>query len=325
MSIKVSFEKVLNQGRLGLGTAQLGNTDHTHDGVKYIKPELAGTILTYASESGIMFFDTGANYGKSEQLVGHLKKQNPDKVFIATKAGMRNEKPVQRDFSKEFLMQQLKTSLRHTGQETLDLFQLNKPGISDINQHESFAFLMWVKEQGFAFYTGVVVGDLEVGYKCLEKQAKGAVDCILILFNLVSQEGADLVEKASQAGVKVIARSPLNSGLLSVVYTSDQKFDKNDERKSYFSGDLFHKRLETLQKFTSSIGVRGEELLNFSLNFLYSFPGISMVIPGASNLEQLKNYLSVYKQTPRLTISKLEKVKMRWHDHYHDSDFSIQN
>ena len=80
MSIKVSFEKVLNQGRLGLGTAQLGNTDHTHDGVKYIKPELAGTILTYASESGIMFFDTGANYGKSEQLVGQLKKQNPDQI-----------------------------------------------------------------------------------------------------------------------------------------------------------------------------------------------------------------------------------------------------
>ena len=91
----------------------------------------------------------------------------------------------------------------------------------------------------------MIVGEIEAGYDCIES---GDVDCLQIFYNLLHLNTEDLILKAHNRGLGVLARSPLNSGLLTGVNKRDQVFDSNDARTTFFAGEDLIQRLEVLRK-----------------------------------------------------------------------------
>ncbi len=154
--------------------------------------------------------------------------------------------------------------------------------------------------------TGMVVGDLETGFKAIES---GSVDCLQIFYNLLFQEAEPLLAAAREKGVGTIVRSPINSGLLSGSYKPDQKFPDNDDRSLFFHGPGFVDRLKRLKNIQNDLNVPDAELLNFALRFIISNPNVSTVIPGVSRLAQAENLIALGTSQYRFSMEKLQEIR----------------
>ena len=305
---------------IGLGTAQLSNTDNNFRGVKYVPIEEARKILSAAIEKGVNIFDTGANYGNAESILKEVKRDHKDRVIVATKIGLRTNGV--RDFSISSLRNTIENSLTKIDVEHIDVLQLNKPADHDLENGNLFKFLDDLKREGKIRYAGVVVGTNTTGYNCIKS---GVVDCLQVMYNLLYQETEGLIERANQEGLGVIIRSPLNNGLLSGTYKIGQAFDSNDERARYFSGPIFEQRLARLQKIQRDLKVSNEDLPNYSLRFILSNPNISSVIPGASRVSQIEQCLSVEENGSPFKQDELLKIKNTVANHMRGFSFTSQN
>src|SRR5947208_17075906 len=85
--------------------------------------------LTRALDSGVNFFDTADVYGdgRSEKLLGRLKKERREQFYIATKAGRRLRPHEAAGYNRANLTAFVERSLENLGVEALDLLQLHCP------------------------------------------------------------------------------------------------------------------------------------------------------------------------------------------------------
>ena len=319
MNYRSLGELPVSVSEIGLGTSQLSNTDGTVMGIKRITPETARAILSRAIESGVNFFDTADQYGGSELLLGELSSTTKDSITIATKAGLRPDGL--RDFSESYIRQQVDRSLKRLNVNRIDLFQLNKPSQEDLADGKLFSLFDNLKTEGKIKYSGVVIGDLEAGFVCIES---GRVDCLQILYNILYIGTEELIENAERKGLGVIIRSPLNSGLLSGAYTPATTFDPNDERSQFFSGKEFEDRLHALQKIQLTLGIENSGLLEFSLKYILSNSSVSTIIPGASSLGQAMRYIGCSEQA-RFSESCLKQIRDAISGHLSGFSQAFQN
>jgi len=307
----------LKVSEFGFGTSRLSNTDNHHRGVPYLPLEIAKNILSISLKEGINFFDTGPHYGNTESLLGKLKTDH--EFIIATKAGMQNDGS--RDFSISALRKQVENSLIKINVDCLDILQLSKPSAGDLKDGSLFSFLDDLKNEGKIKYSGVVVGDIETGYQSIES---GKVDCLQILYHLLYHETEELIQEASRKGLGVIIRSPLNSGLLTGTFAKNQTFGENDERSTYFSGPRFISRLNALEKIQRNLNIPNHELVEHSLRFILSNPNVSVIIPTASNTDQLMNYVNFSRKYIPYNQNQLSKIKSSVSKHMEEMSQAFQ-
>ena len=304
---------------IGFGTSQLANTDNQYFGVKYLSTIEAKNILERAIDQGINFFDTSPTYGTAEKLVGEFKQKYKDKLIVSTKAGLKPDGT--RDFSITFLRQQVEQSLKSLQVDCLDVFQLNKPSKKDFENIDLFGFLTDLKQQGKIKYSGVIVGEIEAGYKCI---ASGVVDCLQIFYNLLYQDTEDLILEAHGEGLGILVRSPLNSGLLTGVYKRDQVFDSNDARATFFSGEEFTQRLEILKKIQNDLNISDDQLKGFSIRFILSNRCGAIAIPATSTTSQIEELINIANDPFRFSSSELENIKMVVSQYMNQANFQQQ-
>jgi aryl-alcohol dehydrogenase-like predicted oxidoreductase len=306
--------------QVGFGTSQVANTDHKYKGVKYIPVKEARGILRVAFDLGVNFFDTSPTYGNAETLVGELKAKHKEKIIVATKSGLSSEGI--RNFSLPRLEKEIEISRKCLNVECLDVFQLTKPSISDLEDGELFAFLGELKSKGRCRYTGVIMGDINTGYQCIES---GQVDCLQVLYHLLYQDTENLISEAKRKGLGIIVRSPLSSGLLTGNYTVKTKFDSNDSRSNYFSGVGFERRLKILHGIQKDLNISNQELMGFSLRFILSNPGVSVVVPAASNAEQVRRLVSIGEGSTPFSPDELVQIKNTVMRYIEGVDIVVQN
>jgi aryl-alcohol dehydrogenase-like predicted oxidoreductase len=310
----------LQVSEIGFGTSQLANIDNQYVGTRYIPATRARNILQRAIDLGINFFDTSPTYGAAEKLVGEIKRKYKDKVIVSTKAGLKSDGT--RDFSISFLEKEIDKSLKGLQVDCLDIFQLNKPTQKDLENADLFGFLKELKKQGKIKYSGVVVGEIDAGYKSIKS---GMVDCLQIFYNLLYQDTEDLILEAHNGGLGVLVRSPLNSGLLKGTYNKDTVFDSNDERSKFFSGDVFEQRLGILRKIQKDLDISDSQLTEYSLNFILSHRSGAIAIPGASQSNQLDELANIVNDARRFKDDELERIKVTVARYMAEAKFAQQS
>jgi aryl-alcohol dehydrogenase-like predicted oxidoreductase len=103
---------------------------------------------------------------------------------------------------------------------------------------------------------------------------------------------------AREAGVGIIARVPLASGLLSGKYDEHTRFAENDHRNynrhgqafdvgETFSGVDFRTGLEAVDRLCPLVPP-GATMAQFALRWIIDQPGVTVVIPGARNPDQAR-------------------------------------
>jgi aryl-alcohol dehydrogenase-like predicted oxidoreductase len=275
-------------GVMGLGTWQLGA-----DWGDVSEAEAHAT-LEAAVDAGVTFFDTADVYGdgRSEQFVGSFRAQHPD-ITVATKMGRRvPQEPT--NYSLDNFRAWTDRSRANLGVETLDLVQLHCPPTPVFSTDAVYDALdTLVQEKRIAAY-GVSVEKVDEALAAIARPGTASVQIILNALRLKPLER--VLPAAAAAGVGIIARVPLASGLLSGRYDEHTTFAANDHRNynrhgeafdvgETFSGVDFATGLEAVRRLRPLVPA-GATMAQFALRWVLDQPGVTVVIPGARNPSQ---------------------------------------
>ncbi|WP_327232770.1 aldo/keto reductase [Streptomyces sp. NBC_01317] len=297
---------------VGLGTWQLGADwgDVTESD--------AFAVLDAAVESGVTFFDTADVYGdgRSEQLIGRYLKDRPDAgIFVATKMGRRAEQ-LPENYTLDNFRAWNDRSRANLGTDTLDLVQLHCPPPAVIESDAVYDALdTLVDERRIAAYA-VSVETCAEALAAIARPGVASVQIILNAFRLKPLE--EVLPAAREAGVGIVARVPLASGLLSGKYTKDTVFAADDHRTynrhgeafdqgETFSGIDYETGLAAAAEF-GELAPEGATAAQTALRWIVQQPGVTTVIPGARSVAQARGN-GAAAELPALPQPTLDAVR----------------
>ena len=280
---------------VGLGTWQLGaDWGEVEEGD-------ALAVLDAAVEAGVTVFDTADVYGdgRSESLIGRYLVEHDDvELTVATKMGRRVDQ-VPESYVLENFRGWVDRSRRNLGVDQLDLVQLHCPPTPVYSSDEVYDALDTLVEEGSIAAYGVSVETADEALTAISRRGTATVQIIL---NVFRRKPLDFVLPAAQeAGVGIIARVPLASGLLSGRYDESTTFAENDHRTYNRHGEAFDAG-ETFSGVDYVTGVRAAQEFSrlvadlpfeatpaqAALAWVLQQPGVTTVIPGARSPEQAR-------------------------------------
>jgi aryl-alcohol dehydrogenase-like predicted oxidoreductase len=216
-------------------------------------------------------------------------------VFVATKFGRRTEQRPEH-YSLANFRAWADRSRKNLGVDRLDLVQLHCPPTPVYSSDEVFDALdTLVAEERIAAY-GVSVETCAEALTAIARPGTASVQIILNAFRLKPLE--QVLPAAAAAGVGILARVPLASGLLSGKYTADTVFPADDHRTYNRHGEAFDQG-ETVSGVDFATGVEaavefaalapeGVTPARTALRWILQQPGVTTVIPGARNPQQAR-------------------------------------
>nr|MBA2445971.1 aldo/keto reductase [Nocardioidaceae bacterium] len=284
---------------VGLGTWQLG-ADWGD-----VSESDALAVLHAAADEGVTFFDTADVYGdgRSEQLIGQFlraRSGTADEITVATKMGRRADQ-VPESFVLANFRAWTDRSRRNLGVDTLDLVQLHCPPTAVYHEEAVLDALDTLVEEGAIANYGVSVEKVEEALAAIARPHVATVQIIVNAFRLKPLE--EVFPAAAKAGVGLIARVPLASGLLSGKYDSRTTFAADDHRNFNRDGSAFDVG-ETFSGVDYAVGVTaakefsalvdaeapdGTTSAQAAIAWLWQHPEVSTVIPGARNVDQARS------------------------------------
>jgi aryl-alcohol dehydrogenase-like predicted oxidoreductase len=287
---------------VGLGTWQLGADWGS------VSESDALAVLEASAAAGVTFFDTADVYGdgRSEQLIAAFLKAHPGSpITVATKMGRRVEQRAEL-YTLDNFRAWTDRSRANLAVEVLDLVQLHCPPDEVYASDRIFDALDTLVAEGRIRAYGVSV---ETSAQALTAIARPGVATVQIILNAFRQKPLDeVLPAARRAGVGIIARVPLASGLLSGKYTHDTQFPADDHRNynrsgaafdvgETFAGIDFDRGVDAAREF-SALLPDGVSPAAGALRWVIDQAGVSAVIPGARNVGQARSNAAAAAQPP---------------------------
>ncbi len=166
------------------------------------------TVLRYALERGINFFDTANAYRDSEEKIGKAFEGVRDRVVLASKTLKR---------SAEGAVEQLENSLRMMKTDYLDLYQLHQIAQEEdwqkvIGPGGALEAVMKARDAGKVRHVGVTSHSLPMAIRMVKS---GLFETVQFPFNFI-EEGArdELFGAALECGMGFIGMKPFGGGMI---------------------------------------------------------------------------------------------------------------
>jgi aryl-alcohol dehydrogenase-like predicted oxidoreductase len=282
---------------VGLGTWQLG-ADWGD-----VSTDDALAVLGTAVEEGITFFDTADAYGdgRSEQLIGRFLRERGlhGQLTVATKMGRRVAQVPEHYVLRNF-RDWSDRSRRNLGVDTLDLIQLHCPPTAVFHDDAVYDALDTLVAEGAVAHYGVSVETVDQALTAIARPGVASVQIIVNAFRLKPLD--DVFPAAAKAGVGIVVRVPLASGLLSGRYDESTTFAADDHRTynrdgssfdvgETFSGVDYATGVAAARAFADLVrehGPHGVTPAQAAIAWLWQHPEVSTVIPGARNVDQAR-------------------------------------
>jgi aryl-alcohol dehydrogenase-like predicted oxidoreductase len=233
-------------------------------------------------DAGINFFDTADIYGlgHSEELLGKTLGKEKH-IIIASKVGnvARNEQ-FTTDYSKQHIIYACEKSLRRLKRDTIDYYQLHSARLQHLKDGDCMNAMQQLQQQGKIRYWGLSLNTFdplpEAEYLLSHNLANG----FQLVLNLINQKALALVKTAQEKGYGIIARMPLQFGLLTGKFDDQVDFAVNDHRKNRLTREVINSSNKALQPVWALCSKYECNKTQLALSYILSYPGISTVIPG---------------------------------------------
>ena len=278
-----------------------------------------------AYDSGITTIDTAPAYGlgRSEELISIALSGIPRNNYqLLTKFGL-NWSTTEGEYyfdsvdnngksfkmykwaSRKRVMQECEDCLRRLKTDYLDLFQIHWPD-STTPISETFEAVNRLIEQGKVRAAGVC------NYNT--KQVDEALNTIQLASNQVPYSmlfrdiEKDVIPRALESGLGIIAYSPLQRGLLTGKIKPGHRFNEGDTRKgNRFYTDENINRVNTLLDSIKPIAENhNATLAQLIINWTIHRPGIACVLVGARNAQQVADNAKALSFT--LSSEEMNKI-----------------
>ncbi len=256
-------------------------------------------------EAGIRFVDTAEVYGsgRSERLLGQFLKETDQPVLVATKYF-----PFPWRFGKKSLIRALRGSLERIGVESVDLYQVHQPYSLLPIENLMEAMAEAVKE-GMTRTVGVSNYNQTQMLRAYSALSRKDVPLAAnqVTYSLLNRsiEKDGLLARCKELGVRLIAYSPIEKGLLTGKYTTENP-PAGVRGQRY--GNLLPK-IGPLLKLMTEIGQEhgGKSKTQVALNWCICKG--TMPIPGAKNAKQAEENAGAlgWKLTEE-EVAKLEEA-----------------
>lgn len=169
--------------------------------------QAASEIINAALDLGVNFIDTSRAYAKSEERIGPVLKERPERVYVCTKTHLRD---------KEGAATQVRESLELLQREVIDIYMLH-----DVSGEEAWEAvtrptgalqaLKEAKAEGKVAHLGISCHSLDTAAKALRC---GDFEVLEMAFSAVenSPQHLETIRLARELGVGVVVMKPLSGG-----------------------------------------------------------------------------------------------------------------
>ncbi len=307
-------------GRSGLqlsafsfGTMTFGG-EGRHKSIGGTQVDEARRLIDVCIEAGVNLFDTADIYsnGLSESILGEALGGRRKEVLIATKAFARmGELPNDIGLSRHHIIEACEASLRRLGTDYIDLYQVHSMD-SLTPMEETLRALDDLVRAGKVRYIGCSNLSGWHAMKALATSERQGLERYIsqqIYYSLISREAEyELVPLGIDQGVGILVWSPLAFGFLSGKFrrgearSGETRLKEwsvpglNDEERAY-------KILDAVQDIAR---VHGATAAQVSLNYIRQKPGVTSVIIGARNEQQLRDNLGAASWM--LSVEEIERL-----------------
>ena len=190
-------------GKTGLRVSKMGFGGIP---IQRVTAEEAKALLEAVEAAGVNYIDTARGYTVSEELIGQAIEGRRDKFVLATKSMARDREAMAKD---------IETSLGNLRTDSIDLYQIHNPSVQQLEQvcapGGALEALLEAKEAGRIGHLGLTAHSLEVFQRALELDW---VETVMFPYNIVENQGADLMEQAAEKNVGFIGMKPLAGGAI---------------------------------------------------------------------------------------------------------------
>ncbi len=291
---------------------------------KKIEEDEAKRMLKKAYDLGINFFETGDMYGKgkSEKLIGEVFKDMRKEVVISTKYGYDFSKVEQighselpQKFDEDFTRNALRNSLERLQTDHLDMYGLHNPKLEHIRDNSIFAVLdSFVADESIKTYQvalGPAIGWTQEGMEAMDRPNVSAVQTV---YNILEQTpGNELMKKAEEKSVGILARVPEASGILTGKINAETKIDEKDHR-SVRKGEWIKASLKKVEMLRPIADRNGLTITELAIKFIMSKKGFASVFPTVVSEEEIVNYVEMTKgeYISASDIKEIEELYNTW-------------
>ena len=247
--------------------------------------------LRKAVKQGINFIDTANFYGlgHSEELIGKIVGNDP-RIVIATKVGHRldHNQNILFDYSREHILDACEHSLRRLKRDHIDYYQLHSARLIHLQTGECLEALEILQKQGKIRYWGLSLNTYNPFPEAEFLLQRNLGNGLQLVFNIINQRAWEIISEAGTRGMAVIARMPLQFGLLSGKFNAQSTFQEDDHRRFRLKSEVLKSALENLEPIWEMAEKYQVTPAQLSLSFVLSFPQVSTVIPGIRTPRQAK-------------------------------------
>lgn len=254
-------------------------------------------MVKLALESGMNLADTSADYGNSEEALGHALHVLGMPCIVSTKLGPRAGKPFDPK-DKACLRRIFEESLELLHRDSIDILMIHepdRPGEFDwYNDGISFEgpvveLLQELKQEGLIKYTGL---GGTTAYALARIMATGQYDVVLTAFNsspLWREAMISILPEAKKQNMGVLLGSPAQQGWLS------RRYDKEIEHGALFLSPPRRAQFKALYALCDDCRI---EMPILCLRWALGVPGVSSVLTGPRTLTQLEQNIQAVEQGP---------------------------
>ena len=283
--------------RIGLGAWVMGGPYEFGWGP--VDDDTSIATIHAAQEAGIGWVDTAPAYGlgHSEEVVGKaLRKSSGNGSFeIFTKCGRvwdpAEPGKVRTNLRPESIKAECDASLRRLGVDHISGYQIHRPDPkSEIPIEESWMTLAGLAEEGKVRWIGLCNVSLSQYQAC---SAVRHVDTLQVGLNLFRPADGSLLEACRANGTKVLAFSPLASGLLSGHFDSS-KLAEDDwrARSPKFAGEALAAKLARVDEMAALAEQQGCSVAELAVAWVLQQKFVDAAIVGARRPEQLDDWIN---------------------------------
>ncbi|HJB99709.1 MAG TPA: aldo/keto reductase [Candidatus Flavonifractor merdavium] len=193
-----------------LGKTGLKASAISFGGIPIQRSDAANTmaVVDKLEEYGINYIDTARGYTVSEEYLGAALEGRRDKFILATKSMSRD---------KASMAQDVETSLKNLRMDHIDLYQLHNLLEKDIERvfgpDGAYEALAEAKAAGKVGHIGVTCHSADA-MKILVERYADKLETVMFPFNIVEDQGRDVLLLAREKGMGTIAMKPLAGGNL---------------------------------------------------------------------------------------------------------------
>ncbi len=282
MDSSVSTEtRFLHANQLGLGAWAWGDRVIWQYGRGYSLEDVRQAFLTSIAE-GIRFIDTAEVYGggRSERLVGQFIEETGQPVLVATKFF-----PLPWRLSTKSIVSALRASLKRLRMEAVDLYQIHLP-TPLLSVEKMMEGMLLCVESGLTRTVGVSNFDQSYMLRAYSTLARHNIPLASnqVHYSLLNRavEKNGLLARCAELGIRLIAYSPLEMGLLTGKYGPENPPPGNRGLR-YMT---IISRIGPLLKLMTEIGQDHGGKYNAQVALNWVIRKGALPIPGAKNADQ---------------------------------------